>query len=177
MKILKNRNGSTSVLIIMLMVVLMVFGLAVLTTTLSNEKLSLKKQNWLKEYYSLESNVALQLAELDEKLQNVKEKSISGNRHTYSELLLREIDGLDDNLLLELDVTEAEGDYLKHIVVSVQIIIPEENLSDSEYFNNQNFEIVKYNETQDLFIYEDIEYGNPFITEDKEVEFKDTTGD
>lgn len=63
-----NQRGSTSVLVIIMMIVLLVFGLAILTTSLSNVRLADKKINWLKDYYLLEADAAQALAELDQLL-------------------------------------------------------------------------------------------------------------
>ena len=158
----------------MLMIVLMVFGLAILTTTLSNRNLSEKKQEWLKNYYKLESKVALELAEIDNTVQSIKEKVVFESDEStdktvlFIELLREEMNDLvveDQNVVLEFDIEEAEGDYLKHIIVKVKFIIPDRKLSDSEYLRKENYEIVKYSETQDLFEYEDIKFGNPFTPE------------
>ena len=61
----KKENGASSILVIIMMVVLMVFGLAVLTTSLSNIRLGERKQAWLSEYYELEAVAAKELASID----------------------------------------------------------------------------------------------------------------
>lgn len=171
MNILKSKDGSTSVLIIMLMIVLMIFGLAILTTTLSNESLSDKKLNWLKDFYNLESKVALELAEIDKIIQETKESVIKDNSNldktTLLVSLLEEnfdyIDIIENEYFYEFEVSEDEGEYLKYILLRIKIIIPDSKLSSDEYLNKHNYEIVKFFETQDLFDYEDTEFGNPFF--------------
>lgn len=61
----KKEEGASAILVIIMMVVLMVFGLAVLTTSLSNVRLGQRKQAWLAEYYELEAVAAKQLASID----------------------------------------------------------------------------------------------------------------
>lgn len=61
----RNEEGSSSILVIVLMVVLLVFGLAVLTTSLSNLRLSEKKRDWLDDYYQVEAKAFSQIAEID----------------------------------------------------------------------------------------------------------------
>lgn len=62
---LEDEKGSSSILVIIMMVVLMVFGLAVLTTSLSNLRLSEKKRDWLQDYYNLEIEVDKKIATID----------------------------------------------------------------------------------------------------------------
>lgn len=62
---LKNERGASSILVIIMMVVLLVFGLAILTTSLSNLRLSERKKDWLNEYYLLEGQVVAEVAAYD----------------------------------------------------------------------------------------------------------------
>ncbi|HAS73252.1 MAG TPA: hypothetical protein DCS67_03815 [Clostridiales bacterium UBA8960] len=55
---------------------MMVFGLAVLTTSLSNIRLAEKKQDWLHDYYNLEGLVEEKIGKLDQILLDVQEASI-----------------------------------------------------------------------------------------------------
>lgn len=66
--IVRDEQGSSSILVIILMVVLMVFGLAVLTTSLSNLRLAEKKRDWLQGYYDVEAHVETRLALIDQLL-------------------------------------------------------------------------------------------------------------
>lgn len=169
MNILKNKKGSSSVLIIMLLVVLMMFGLAILTTTLSNKNLSTRKQEWINDYYKLESNVSIELAEFDNKLQNIKEESLKVDKdrsESYKELLKKDIENIiieEENYSLEIEVSEENGDYLKYIIVRVDIIVPDNSITNKEYLKEENYKITMYREMQDLFMYNDIEFGVPFF--------------
>ena len=173
-KILNNNQGATSVLIIMLLVVLMIFGLTILTTTLSNESLSDKKNEWLTDYYELESKVALSLAEIDDSIQKIKEEtlvqSVTPDKSSLMvELLEENLEGFmkeDGKYYFWVDISEDSGDYLKYITVKAEIIIPDKELNNQEFLALENYEIVIYSESQDLFDYEDIEFGNPFVPKD-----------
>lgn len=53
-----KKTGATSILVIVLMVILIVLGLAILTTAQSGVRLAQKKELWLQSYYSLEGQMA-----------------------------------------------------------------------------------------------------------------------
>lgn len=61
----KETKGASSILVIIMMVVLLVFGLAVLTTSLSNVRLGERKRTWLADYYQLEGASEVELASID----------------------------------------------------------------------------------------------------------------
>lgn len=62
---LKDNQGASSILVIVMMVVLLVFGLAVLTTSLSNVRLGNRKKAWLADYYTLEGEAMATIADYD----------------------------------------------------------------------------------------------------------------
>ena len=62
---LRDNKGASSIMVIIMMVVLLVFGLAILTTSLSNQRLAQRKQNWLSEYYGLEGKAQEEIALFD----------------------------------------------------------------------------------------------------------------
>ena len=68
MKQINNDRGSSSILVIILMVVLMIFGISILTTSLSNMRLSEKKKSWISEYYQLEALSEERIARIDSML-------------------------------------------------------------------------------------------------------------
>lgn len=159
-----NKNGATSVLIIMLMVVLMVFGLTILTTTLSNQSLSEKKQMWLVDYYTLEGEVALRLADIDHQIQSIKEETVKEMTKDRLEIFKNKLSKLelDEDFSISFDVTEENDDYNKYIEVKLMLNMPDNNYTDEEFLMFSNYEIVKHSEVQDLFEYEDIKFGDPF---------------
>lgn len=169
MKILKNKEGSTSVLIIMLLVVLMMFGVAILTTTLSNESLSNKKVEWLQDYYQIESKVAFELADIDHQIQTIKEilyeKELEAYGTSYKQALENEIDDIkmdQGKYYLDFEISEETSDYVKFIDVTIEFMLINDALSNDANLKAQNYEIISYYETQELFEYDDIRFGDPF---------------
>lgn len=163
-----NNRGATSVLIIMLMVVLMVFGLTILTATLSNETLSDKKISWLEEYYVLEADAAVALSDLDETLQSFKELVVTSpkgdmTRSDYYRELINE--QYEDFQHIFISVSKNQGEYQKYIDMDIICYIPSDLLSDEAFLTSKNFEINQYLQTQDLFEYKDIEFGVPYAPE------------
>ncbi|RRD96073.1 hypothetical protein EII17_00770 [Clostridiales bacterium COT073_COT-073] len=67
-KYLKNNRGATSVLIMIMMIILMIFGLAALTTSVASKKLAQKNASWLKEYYALNGEAIKAYAYLEDTL-------------------------------------------------------------------------------------------------------------
>lgn len=61
----KSRKGASSILVILLLVVLVVFGIAALTTALSNVRLGQKTAYWNDKYYTAEAKANKVYAEID----------------------------------------------------------------------------------------------------------------
>jgi len=59
------KRGASSVLVILLLLVLMVFGIAALTTALSGMRLGQKVSDWSDAYYRAEGEAARDFAEID----------------------------------------------------------------------------------------------------------------
>lgn len=72
-----SDRGASSILVIIMMVVLLVFGLAVLTTSLSNMRLGERKKTWLSEYYTLEGLAAETIASYDRLLLEAEAETIN----------------------------------------------------------------------------------------------------
>jgi hypothetical protein len=140
----------------------MVFGLTILTTTLSNQTLSEKKQAWLVDYYLLEARVAEKLAEIDAMLMNAKEEAVTLSGENRNFMFLESIDGLTDDGTIFFTVSETDQDYNKHIEVELEIILPELTASREAFLSTSNYRIIRYSQVQDLFDYEDIKFGDPF---------------
>lgn len=159
-----NNDGATSILIIMLMVVLMVFGLTILTATLSNQTLSDKKLEWLEDFYALEADAAVRLSELDETLEGLKIQAMDsaeeGSRSDRYRSLIKSAFDHDD--ILYITISEEQGEYFKYIDMTLECIIPDDNLSDMEFLAMRNYKINEYLQTQDLFEYDDIRFGDPY---------------
>lgn len=62
---LASRKGASSILVIMLLVVLVVFGIAALTTALSGMRLTQKVTDWNAQYYEAEAIAWERCADID----------------------------------------------------------------------------------------------------------------
>ena len=62
---LASRKGASSILVIMLLVVLVVFGIAALTTALSGMRLTQKVTDWNAQYYEAEAKAWERCADVD----------------------------------------------------------------------------------------------------------------
>lgn len=182
MKILKSDRGSTSILVVIFMIVLMIFGLSILTTAISNTKLAEKKREWLTNYYKLEEEVAFELKDIDIIINDIKRDSLE-NYNTDSNLkrsdffyesLLQELPMLgydiyvseidtEKVLMVNFDLKEDSGVIPKHIFVELKIIIPENELSEGDFIGLTNYEIKTHKEWQEPFEYkESIKFEDPF---------------
>lgn len=73
---LKCQKGASSVLIILMMLVLVVFGLATLTTSLATLRLTKKSTDWTTEYYLLEAKAEELIYEVDSVLYDAEKKAV-----------------------------------------------------------------------------------------------------
>lgn len=64
-RLMKSNKGASSVLVILLLVVLVVFGVAALTTALSNVRLGQKVVDWNDKYYAAEAQANEMYAQID----------------------------------------------------------------------------------------------------------------
>lgn len=64
-RVLTCKKGASSVLVVLLLLVLVVFGIAALTTALSGLRLGQKVSNWNDSYYRMEGEAARCWAEID----------------------------------------------------------------------------------------------------------------
>ncbi len=68
-KLLCSKKGASSIMVMLMLVVLVVFGVAALTTALSNMRLGQKVQGWNEKYYAAEAKANERYAEIDNALQ------------------------------------------------------------------------------------------------------------
>lgn len=61
----RDNKGAASVLVIVMMLVLVVFGLAMVTTALAQSRLSQSHETWVADYYELEKDAQAMIAEID----------------------------------------------------------------------------------------------------------------
>ncbi len=83
MMILKNEKGASSVLVILMMIVLVVFGLSALSSSLAGIRLSDRSFAWSEEYYVLESQAEKTLFEIDRILAKAEEDAINRTIRVY----------------------------------------------------------------------------------------------
>lgn len=182
---IKNNSGATSVLVIMLMVVLILFGLAALTTSYAGLKLSRKTSEWLKEYYLLEGEAERIVALVDERISNAKKETEaikdidalneSFNTKAYKKLLdlSMEIPNIKINnnpLTVTYTVTEKNKEHPKNITVVLSV----KQIDNSITIENQaNYEIYQWKEWQEQFEFDnEIEFENPQFESDNSIELE-----
>lgn len=169
---LKKENGATSIFVIILMVVLIVFGLAALTTSLASLKLSNKNTIWVKEYYLLEGEAESYLAMIDSTLKTAAKEAVvesNGNLNEYINLYYNktwsmldelsrytsEIKVFRDSNRVTFTVREDKEAFPKNISVVLQIIEPSTE-------DNQYYKILQWKEWQNQFEYDqDINFEDP----------------
>lgn len=88
---IKSNNGSSSVLVILIMITLVVLGLLAMMSTYSGLKLSRKNAEWTKEYYVLDAKAETLLAKIDSYL---IEAETSAKAYISSKNYEKQISGL-----------------------------------------------------------------------------------
>lgn len=120
-----DEQGISSVLIVIMMIVLMLFGVAGLTLAMSNNRLADKKIDWLNDYYQLEGDANQTIAKINSAIKDAANETD----------LLSAIDTLNDETSLAIVVNnvaetnlklsftaEKKGEYSKYIDVVLNII-------------------------------------------------------
>lgn len=74
-KLIKSEKGASSILIMLLLVVLVVFGVAALTTALSNVRLGQKVTDWNDKYYIAEGIANERYAFIDKAVHDAADES------------------------------------------------------------------------------------------------------
>lgn len=64
-KLIRSKKGASSILVILMLVVLVVFGVAALTTAISNVRLGQKAADWNDKYYSADAKANEMYAQID----------------------------------------------------------------------------------------------------------------
>ena len=75
-KCYQRNKGASSVLVILMMVVLALFGLSALTASLATVRLTEKSGNWAGEYYLLEAEAEKVVAQLDKVLHDAESRAV-----------------------------------------------------------------------------------------------------
>lgn len=74
-KIMSSQKGASSIFVVLLLVVLMVFGIAALTVALSNMRLGQKVSDWNSTYYYVEGLGWERFAQIDKAVHAAYEKA------------------------------------------------------------------------------------------------------
>lgn len=93
-KVFNKKKGSSSIMVILIMLTLVVFGVLALMSSYSDLKLSKKNANWLEKYYDLDAKGEKLISEIDSRLSQASKKAKSGNtldREKYIQLAESEI--------------------------------------------------------------------------------------
>lgn len=161
-----RKKGATSILVIVLMVVLIVLGLAILTTSLSGVRLAQKKQNWLQSYYGLETQAALAQESLSKGLVPLLEGS---KTKPLTKAALEGLSqGIDNGTLkiekgqgvlwhfyLQVDDTKAKP--VKHLTMQI-VLDPRKKLPEA-------LNLVAYKQWQDAFEFKNLPgFEDPLTT-------------
>jgi len=80
MKLMRSKKGASSILVILMLVVLVVFGVAALTTALSSVRLGQKVEDWNEKYYTAEAKANKVYAQIDKVITDEPWPTIS-SRH------------------------------------------------------------------------------------------------
>ncbi len=120
---LQNNRGATSVLIMIMMIILMVFGVAALTTSVASRKLAQKNAGWLKDYYALQGEAevlharlveALNLEEAGDDLDEV-ESALHQFLKEHANCSFEKTDREDQPFIIDMNVQEEGKEIPKNI--------------------------------------------------------------
>ena len=129
-----NKKGASSVLVILMMVVLIVFGLAALTTSMAAMRLGDKSNDWTGEYYELEAKAEEFLFEIDGLLVQAELDAIS-----Y----------IEEGLYLNNEKTLFPDNIQETIYNSYSFALPE---SAGEYYLSRVMEAAFYKSAVDALL-------------------------
>lgn len=99
-KLTRSEKGASSILVILLLVVLMVFGVAALTTALSSMRLGQKVAEWNAQYYEAEAIAWERFAQIDRALADIS--------NADEESVKKKLDALD----FDTDIETADPGFI-----------------------------------------------------------------
>ncbi len=164
-----RKRGATSILVIIMMVVLLVLGLAILTTSLSGVRLAQKKQDWLQSYYKLEIDGAFAQAELNKYLAPLLSKA------STTPLTEVELNALSEKITLgslsvsatdknrwsiSLQVSDTTTKPVKHLTMLFDL--------DLRTQSDSPLTLTRYRQWQDAFEFKSLPGFEDPLTEDPE---------
>jgi hypothetical protein len=103
--LVKKKRGSSSIMVILIMLTLVVFGVLALMSSYSDLKLSKKNASWLEKYYSLDAKGEDLLSQIDSRLIAAAKKARIGavlDKEKYLSLAQAEINAMKTEDKLKL---------------------------------------------------------------------------
>ena len=110
----KTRTGSSSILVILLVVTMVVFGVLAMMSSYSGLKMARKTAQWTQDYYELESKAEIMLYDI----KNIVHKSIVASNTTSQDYwtslnrALQELDSSEVTLTYDSDEIIVKGDFV-----------------------------------------------------------------
>lgn len=164
---LKSKRGSSSILVILFVITLVVFGTLAMMSAYSDLKLAKKNAEWTKTYYNLDAQGEALLVKIDSCLKSASDESIvpvqpnASNKNQYFNLVAKKINALPEASKLSIINT---GDDLK---INTKIVYTGENSEqtleiglfvvypENKQSNYPRYRIQKWVLTPATFIFDD----------------------
>ncbi|MFO7637162.1 MAG: hypothetical protein R6W96_07620 [Clostridia bacterium] len=134
---IKNQKGATSVIVILIMLVLLVFGLAAFSASYSNYTLGQRSVRWSAEFYALEDKAEETLHVIDKILVESRAEASLPTEYldiAYGKLLNEQFTisrDEDKNLVMDLVFFDWMGNDPKHL--QVRLLIHEQDTEGKRY--------------------------------------------
>lgn len=158
---IKTNAGSSSILVILIMLTVIVFGVLAMMASFSGYKLSKKNAQVTKERYEVEGRVEKILYSLDNKLKSVKNSKTNAFTELKNEIIKNNTDIVftiaNTNSEVLIAIPYRSYSQNKHLDVKLKIIYPKDATSNASYKIVSMKEI--YNPPAAT---EDIGFSNPF---------------
>lgn len=106
-KLLRSEKGASSVLVILMLVVLVVFGVAALTTALSSVRLGQKVEDWNEKYYTAEAQANEMYAEIDKAVTTGVMSQLLSSKYPPPE----RIPDYVDDLVFDVEINKTSQGY------------------------------------------------------------------
>lgn len=121
--------------VVLLTVVLLLFGVGVLTITLSNENLAERKQAWIHEYYNLEGQMAEEFSKVYMTLKAIQD-TLEDSDHLLEDYKNQiqnnyEVSIEKDHHYISLEVPESGDHFLR---AKLEITMPSAAMSYEEFY-------------------------------------------
>ena len=164
---LHEEKGAASVLVMLLLLALVVFGTAALTTSLANYRLTEKNVDWQKAYYQLEGEAEAVRADIISLGQEVSKMTLPrGSSDFYQELIKAlnlfsdrveylNFEQTDEGLMILFRVSESDQAYAKHIDAAI--------LSTYSESDGESCKLMSFKHSQEAFVIDEkLEFEDPF---------------